>query len=764
MKSDSTYHSLYALDDDEKTLAITDDSREQPKVALRKKFSILHPLVHLLPLGATIFVVQLSFRGVYWDDDGGYDIRWQTFLQFPAKLHEILIVGSLSAIVLHIFRRMLVGTHGLPLGLMVGAYQIGSAEYLISKSFVKPFRHSLFHRHYKMFLVALSLGSAIIYSFLVGPASAAAIIPVLAWWDMVSPFNDSLPLTCYIGRGSAEIYPEAFQAEDVNPDCIKTWGYQGCPGEGFDQLNIWMTNWADEARRYNVTEGRSFNPTVLSSFSGRTRREIIAKLVYPGDKLPGAATAVTLHSSVLALTDAFWHFVESGNVGMIPYVQRPKFAISKQTPTKSPLVQVQCTTSDYSELMARHRNDSYILFDTSAMNNFSGSDADGYLKSQWKVPKAAWDFSRPKSTMNATNVDWIDVADIESTRRERLRSSLAAVVTLPELYNTNYPNGTSLAGQGSVVASCLIDGRWAETDVTFDPRREDIVRTSLVDWFDATNLASEEAHVMDGQSRWGLSDAIYMNSSWAATLDSNVGSSNVFFKGLTIVEYLLQHFVKPITNDNNETVLYFRANNDVYDGKTYVESVSENVATVLSAVMADWLSRSTFRDTPFTTVTSAEEDGNVTTVNLLLQASYDSIGTQPVSAFDNQTAVEFKLQRYGWGYGLSSGTVWFSILILLMHAALVVLYFTYSFVFWIRDAGWTSASWGSIGELVALANLSQSATELKNSGAGINRSRTWMTRLRIRERGPDDLELVIGSRGGTVIPDEHMLKINKEYA
>lgn len=75
-------------------------SREQPKIALRGGFSWTHPLVHLLPVAATLGVLQLTFRGVYWDDEAAYDTRWQALLQFPAKLHEILIVGSLSAMVL----------------------------------------------------------------------------------------------------------------------------------------------------------------------------------------------------------------------------------------------------------------------------------------------------------------------------------------------------------------------------------------------------------------------------------------------------------------------------------------------------------------------------------------------------------------------------------------------------------------------------------------------------------------------------------------
>jgi hypothetical protein len=101
-----SYHSLYEDDDIKRTFISPENaddlesSREKPKVALRKRFSWLYPIVHLFPVGVTLGIVQLSFREVYWDDARHYDTRWQAVLQFPAKLHEILIVGSLSAMVL----------------------------------------------------------------------------------------------------------------------------------------------------------------------------------------------------------------------------------------------------------------------------------------------------------------------------------------------------------------------------------------------------------------------------------------------------------------------------------------------------------------------------------------------------------------------------------------------------------------------------------------------------------------------------------------
>ncbi len=100
---------------------------------------------------------------------------------------------------------MLVGPYDIPLGLMLGAFQIGSVEYLRSKSYGKSLRHSLFHRHYNAFSGALALGSAILYCFLVGSASAGALIPTLDWWNVISPFNNSVPLTSYIQHTPSEL-------------------------------------------------------------------------------------------------------------------------------------------------------------------------------------------------------------------------------------------------------------------------------------------------------------------------------------------------------------------------------------------------------------------------------------------------------------------------------------------------------------------------------------------------------------------------------
>jgi len=826
---------------------------------------------------------------------------------------------------------MLIGPHGIPLGLLVGAFQIGSAEYLISKSYVKPFRHSLFHRHYKMFFVALALGLAILYSFLVGPASAGAIIPVLKWWEMKHPFDNNLPLISYISRSTAELYPMRLEARDINSDCLEDdkWQLQGCPGEGFPTLDDWAYTRVEEGWRYNVTdESEHYNPTMLSSFSGQARREIVTKLVTSKDSSSSAAMTATLHSSILALTDAFWHYVSDNRVGPVNKVRRPKFTISKDTPISVPLVQVQCKSVDYGAARQGDtgEGDPFLSFDTSALSLLGGSDGDSQ-QTKWIVPDSAWNFTR---AWNATNVTFIDISAIKPSSTQdqyqnqndaspsSLSSSLGILVTTPGWFKSKLANGSRLVSQGSVISPCIIDARWLVADeVTFDPRSADVVGTDFTDWLNsAANLTTTTTTTMtttsgnnkkkniDLSRRWKISDPISISSSWAETLNARVSNSTrKLFRGLRFIEFILQESVdgKPSTpppdssktnscSSSSSSALGSGKKNQTSEGGEgkgaeillqfnptsvagkYFEGVEREISVVLSTIIADWLSRSTFRDTYFRTVISPpldspppistpntnppsscpsqvgsqRDDPNpnptpdpnekyVTTVDLIAQRTSRTYSTVPLSQFTNpdpqnpqitnQTAVVYRVHRYGWGYGLTtsdSDPIWFSVIILLIHVLLVTIYFSYSFIFFFSSSsssssssslfsflsplssfsffsrfykstdrnenlsrslngqgsakentkGWTSGSWGSIGELVALAILSPPAEELKNSGAGIYRSRTWMTRLRIREGGgsrssdsdPGQIELVVGNRNGTVVPGENMLKIGKEYS
>jgi len=150
-------------------------------------------IVHFLALGATVAGCVINIQGWYWADvnskhNGLFSLfsmnQSRDALQFAAKLHEILIVASLTSIALHIARRMLVG-EGLPLGLLTGVYQLGTVSWLFSWAFLRPLMvpwNCVF---------ALALGFGVVYAAIVGPAAAIVILPSLDWWKLDNPYGDN---------------------------------------------------------------------------------------------------------------------------------------------------------------------------------------------------------------------------------------------------------------------------------------------------------------------------------------------------------------------------------------------------------------------------------------------------------------------------------------------------------------------------------------------------------------------------------------------
>lgn len=90
-------------------------ANQQPKaVAVRDRSkAFAQALVHLPSIGVTFGVLSLSFRTVFWQAPAPNMNSILNALQFAAKLHETLILMSLSAIVLHRTRYDLLGPRGV---------------------------------------------------------------------------------------------------------------------------------------------------------------------------------------------------------------------------------------------------------------------------------------------------------------------------------------------------------------------------------------------------------------------------------------------------------------------------------------------------------------------------------------------------------------------------------------------------------------------------------------------------------------------------
>lgn len=119
--------------------------REPGKVAISQNRvgAILRTLLYLLPVGLSFGILQLSFRYLYWRGTSSSDSHASRYsigetlsiLQIVAKVHEILIVTSLSHLILYYIRQQLCSSSGLSFGLLSSACQTTSCGHPLSHGF-----------------------------------------------------------------------------------------------------------------------------------------------------------------------------------------------------------------------------------------------------------------------------------------------------------------------------------------------------------------------------------------------------------------------------------------------------------------------------------------------------------------------------------------------------------------------------------------------------------------------------------------------------
>lgn len=744
----------------ESTPILSQNALEQPKTPLRRYFNPLRHLIHPVALAASAAVLQLSFRNVYWSDETRWNRKWYLLelgqqdtlnaLQFVAKVHEILVVASLSSMVIHVARRKIVGPDGVPFGLLMGAYQVGSAEYLFSGSFSHPFLRSMRPFDRKYFVLALGIALAIIYANMVGPASAIAVIPNLDWWLVRDPYSGrSLP--AYIGLPASQGYPTVVSAEVAAEERVGTCNVTEppiqCPGGGYDSIEKWAFAWAQEGIVYDIP---------MPSLLVRAQRELAFRLAPAPGSGSGVAFSTTLKSSAAMMADLFWQYISTHDVGTVSRVERPQLLSSRQSHVYAPLVQVQCDVADYDA--QRGRGDG-LFFQTNLLSNFSS--ANSYRgKPKWEVPRQFWDFDRPRSSINFT---WIGTSELDVQQPGTMHASIAALVTIPSVSGTKQDNGSHATEQKSILAPCVVDARWAATEVSYDPRNSVVVRHNLSDLSDFMDPAAQNA---DARGRLGLGDAILIEPDWAELLNpvrpgfGDVEQDPVVFQNRSAMQNLLYQFVVASSDGGDAQYYGFAPPQRVADAEYYA-NVSSIVASLLGMVVADGLARASHG--PTLMELGPGHGGNVTLVNLQFLA-----GGQEMDPFEHSVddmrdllPVTFLVRRWGYGYGLRGQTVMFAVVVLFIHAALCACYFVATFWFWAFQKGWTSHSWKDMGDLVALALGSREPTEFRNTGAGIKNPETLNVTMNIRERGASGLELVANWRGGGLA--EGPLRVRKRY-
>lgn len=136
--------------------------------------------IHIPPISISVTLPVLNISTIYYEDPGAKHQNLQfNGLQFAAKLHEILVAASLSAVAINYIQYKLlhVSGGGLSLGGVLAGFQITNLSSvcspgLWSKSLTKGFR-------VRRLLFALIVIILMIMVAVVGPSSAILILPAI---------------------------------------------------------------------------------------------------------------------------------------------------------------------------------------------------------------------------------------------------------------------------------------------------------------------------------------------------------------------------------------------------------------------------------------------------------------------------------------------------------------------------------------------------------------------------------------------------------
>lgn len=737
-----------------------DAGPERPKSVLNSSFWGVAYVLHLVALGLTIAVLQLSFRQVYFADVGtkglgGLNVEESLkAIQFAAKFHEIFMVASLAAIVSHLTRSCLLGKRGVPLGLVSAPFKFGSMDYICSREFFGSIT-----RPYAIFSLGVLLST--IFALGLGPASAMALVPGIDWWNIPSPYS-GLDRPIYVDGHPGDFWPQTVIDKSLCSDENQA---ASCQPIAYDELIQWAGSNMRSGVPANITiaepiggarrrlqsqSEENSNETVLSYWPhapdlnnvSTTERYVIEAYL----AVAGITTLTTTASNWMTLLlGGFWRYANTANLGLINQSSRPRFQVDN-APTYEPLVSVRCAAYDYIE--GFQKQDTILapyVRNAFGVTGFTGSVPEGTAIG-WYVPASAWNFAHP---LNALNFTWIDLKGLD------VNASIGGLFTIPIAHTP--PNMTET--QGSIVAPCTVEARWIANELIYSPASSDIISDNVTDPINFAHGHHAENSALDPAAKFGASPIINITKDWADELNgpplypiSHLPGSNCSIASIANM------FVATSSSRNNISsmdIMSTRADGQYnVTGATYTRELTEKLATVLGLVVADGLSRLNYGTMD---VSVAYDHNSTTTSRTSLLQQYGGLGKiyndthGPVSSNDldaNGTFYKLNVQRWGYGYGIETKASQFSVTMLLLYGCIVLAY-----IIWFNiqnvlrprsDWSLVTNRWSNISEMLALAINSPPSNKLDGTCAGVEDTRSLKQTMRIREDEDRHLALVVG--------------------
>lgn len=736
------------------------DEIEPSKYALdnRRTILLLDLLLHLGPVTITIALIYLNVKSVYWSDveaNGKWQNNILNALQFAAKMHEIWIIISITAITSHFVVFFLANGKGLPFGLLGAGIQVADFSFFFRRAFWSSISHSYRRRSHKIILFATLLIISSILASLVGPSSAIAMRPDLDLWLMPNGAYEII-----FPANKTELWPETVSTSTLDTDQCSDFSSAStdstCPSGGFPELKAWSSFGHHSGPE--MAAGKLVNLSFYEPYSN-TYRQVSSSMLPEWGHSYTSSISLFPYIALLGLWDTIATLDLPGHS-----VLQPTLLSQTATPIVQPFVQVKCDIFEVDHgVIGSPKSKSNISFPL--IPNLSGHDSTMHDESN-TITVSGLDLSSFQEENNI-HMSWVDLQDFDAS------ASIGAVLQLPNNYNST--------GRKYIVP-CAVDARWISTELGIEPTTSQGITGSFGNLGAFSDLGSLiSAPNVSESSRLAsvVSDMIGIDLDWAHYLNlvttinytyplstslsaDDAGKNTTSTSNATIIEALLEQY---LLHNGDSSYSQYSDNStifeapDLFNAPSSMERVQAFISIFLGILITDGLARYTQGEI-FNMYVSSEQDTNKCTPIVYMLGAGTPVNLSCEPYRQNTNSWKFDFWRHGYSYGVKSFTTRLALAGLLTHAVMAL-----TFIAYLCFAGWTTKSWGSIGELVALALKSQGTKKFRGTDAGISRSETWAQDVRIMEAGDGGLEMRFGEGegGGGRNKREGRVKVGKKY-
>ncbi|KAI4592065.1 hypothetical protein KJ359_011940 [Pestalotiopsis sp. 9143b] len=648
-------------------------------------------------------------------------------LQLAAKLHEILIIMSLSAITLSIFRRRLV-SGGIRLGFLTGGYRVGDWAYLCRSAFRQQ---SLDRSRPWELLLSGFLVFATIMSTLAGPASAVLLVPTLGWYGFNGKTtfeNITLPLMYY--NTSHEVwtthlgdYADWYIPCNLMDKTMMDSSY--CPGSGYSEL----IDWAGTMGATDLANNLTFQST-----STEIRRYL--NITQRGD----TTLSTTPPHFVMNSIGLFQQFIDSTYVGAVS--TEPRYRLKSQGYSQyQPFVQSVCETYSYGA------SDANPVF-TYPVDLDCLGDADcEHIKSNPPSSAGFW----PSATYQ----------DSSGFSME---------------YSTHCDNSSIVFVSGVVpnleedeIYLCTLLASWVPSKFTYDPRVDDMLQATPSA---SDNLQEAYDNKFDDKAR-----VIKFDRNWFPLSNPVLNSSDDYWSNTTVGRVMQQLTFNDTKNNTSTDYMGSLVQSDT--------ATKISLARVFGAYLTESLSRLSFGTGPWVRLTQTRDElsafdltnqhGSVSGIETVdrWNATHQRFRFQGGTWYNNQSFDDFvvkfdralkigiQAERYGYGSGQRRRTLDFAVAMMCIYLGTVLVYGLVIGVLSVLESLhvrlWggpvrvlSVVSWSDLQDLVLLALRTPSPRDpdLADVGAGVTSDQVWKKTVKVRADDGDSVQLVLGDSDG----------------